>query len=210
MMARQPSLQTIADLTTSAASTVVHAVIDQPTTLGDADCEALHEGLLTQPVNTVTSGAFVGVGAWLATRITSLEPDQRKVAATFAALVALNGVGSIAYHGPQFPGSQTLHDLPIYGMLAMSAGVPLWRTTRGRPGLPGWSGVKGVALAAAAVVGGASYIGGRTASRTCDPDSWLQFHGLWHLSTAAVAAIWSTVLWPVDDFDDVDEEDVTK
>lgn len=176
----------------------MRALLDQPTTLGDSDCETMRDGLVSQPVNTVTSGAFIGVGAWLATRVRSLEVDQQPSAASFGALVALNGVGSVAYHGPQFPGSQTLHDLPIYGMLAISAGVPTWRRSRRRVALPGWSTRRGVALALAAVVGGASYLGGRTASRTCDPDSLVQFHGLWHLSTAALAAIWSTVLWPIE------------
>lgn len=184
---------------------VVRSALDQPPDLGSSDCEALHAGFFTQPVNTVTSGAFIGVGAWLAARTVALEHGQRVGAATFAALAALNGIGSVAYHGPQFPGSQTLHDVPIYGMLAMGAGVPAWRRLRRRAAVPGWSPAHGIALVAAAVVGGVAYVGGRSASRVCDPDSWIQFHGLWHLATAAATGVWATALWPVDRDDSVVE-----
>lgn len=178
------------------AETIAHAVLDQPPTLGDSDCEAMHAGFFTQPVNTVTSGAFLGVGMWLATRVASLDRPQRFSAATFAAVVALNGLGSVAYHGPQFAGSETLHDVPVYGLIAAGVGVPAWRWSRRREPLPGWSTGRGLALLAGAVTGGAAYLGGRTASRVCDPDSWFQFHGVWHLATAAVAGVWGTVLWP--------------
>lgn len=171
-------------------------LLEQPPTLGDSDCEALRAGFLSQPVNTVTSLSFLGVGLWAATRVPALEQRERTPAALFAALVALNGVGSAAYHGPQFPGAQALHDLPAHGAALMSIAVPLWREVRGRRALPGWTAPKGYGLAAVAALAAASYLEGRSASRLCDPESWLQLHGLWHLSTAALMALWTTVLWP--------------
>lgn len=183
-------------LASRAAASALDIALSQPPRLGDSDCEALHEGVFAQPVNTATSLSFLGVGVWAASRVRSLRPEDRASASAFAAMVALNGLGSAAYHGPQFPGSQTLHDLPAYGVLVVGGAVPLWRKLRGREALPGWSNVKGYSMLGANAVAAGSYVEGRTASRMCDPDSWVQFHGLWHLSTAAVMAIWATVLWP--------------
>ncbi|MGB6059882.1 MAG: hypothetical protein WBF71_16620 [Microthrixaceae bacterium] len=174
-------------------------VLNQPPTLGDSDCESLHDGLFAQPVNTVTSLSFLGVGLWAASRVPSLQRGDRAGATAFASLVALNGVGSAAYHGPQFPGSQTLHDLPAYGVVVVGAAVPLWRRVRGRRALPGWTNAKGLGILASNSVAAVSYAEGRSASRMCKPDSWVQFHGLWHLSTAAMMAVWATVLWPETD-----------
>ena len=191
-----PMRTAISAIASRAASSVRDLVLNQPPSLGDSDCEALHAGFFSQPVNAVTSLSYLGVGIWAATRVPSLQREERSAASVFAAIVALNGVGSVAYHGPQFPGAQTLHDLPAYGVAVMSAAVPLWRKLRGRKAFPGWTGAKGIGLLAANSVAAGSYIEGRSASRMCDPDSWVQFHGLWHLSTAAVMAIWATVLWP--------------
>lgn len=47
-------------------------VLDQPETLGDGDCEALRPGPIGQPVNTVTSLAYVAAGAWLLRRVPAL------------------------------------------------------------------------------------------------------------------------------------------
>lgn len=189
----------LAPLVQQAAQEVRRAVLDQPPTLGDGDCEALHSGFFLQPVNTVTSLSFIAVGIWGASRITSLARSDRLPAAAYATIVALNGVGSVAYHGPQFPGAQTMHDLPAYGIVGLGLGVPIWRRLRGRAALPGWSSTRAAAMAVGVVVAGSSYVGGRTASRTCNPASWVQFHGLWHLSTAGLMAVTAAVLWPVPD-----------
>ncbi|HTO01532.1 MAG TPA: hypothetical protein VL068_12745 [Microthrixaceae bacterium] len=179
-----------------AAEGVLAVVLDQPSTLGDSDCEALHSGFFSQPINTLTSMSYAAGGIWAATRIGSLRREQRLAASTYSALMVFNGVGSVAYHGPQFPGAQTLHDLPVLGLVGFGAAVPIWRKLRGHRALPGWSnrriGVIGVASTVAAV----SYVEGRTASRVCDPNSWVQFHGLWHISTAVAMTMWSTILWP--------------
>lgn len=171
-------------------------MLDQPGTLGDGDCEALRPGVLGQPVNTATSFAHVAVGAWLAVRVPRLPSADRPAASAFAGLVALTGAGSVAYHGPQFPGAQTFHDAPILAAGALAAGVPVVRRRAGRAPVPGWSPRLGGAMVATAVVAGVAYRAGRTDSRCCRPRSLLQPHGLWHLATAALIALWGAALWP--------------
>jgi hypothetical protein len=174
----------------------VRRVVGQPETLGDSDCERLHDGLLGQPVNTVTSMAYVAAGAWLGARAARLERRDRPAAGWYAAFVAITGMGSVFYHGPQFAGAQLLHDLPIAGVVGIGAAVPLLRSRRGRPPVPGWSPRLGVGMAAAAVVAGASYVGGGTDSSLCRPDSIVQLHGLWHVATASLVTMWGLALWP--------------
>lgn len=179
----------------SVAARVRRIALDQPETLGDGDCEALRAGLIGQPTNTVTSLAYVGVGAWLASRISGLPASSRRGALAYAALAALTGVGSVAYHGPQFTGAQLLHDLPIVGVFGIGVAVPLWRARAGRVALPGWSTTRGMAIAATAGVAGAAYLAGGTTSPLCRPESLLQAHGFWHLGTASVIALWGATLW---------------
>ncbi len=47
-----------------------------------------------------------------------------------------------------------------------------------------------VAIAVFAVVGGASWVLGRSDSPLCEPDSWYQLHGLWHMLSAVVFGLW--------------------
>jgi hypothetical protein len=46
------------------------------------------------------------------------------------------------------------------------------------------------AIAVVAVVGGASWVLGRSNSPLCEPDSWYQLHGLWHMLSALVFGLW--------------------
>jgi hypothetical protein len=169
--------------------------LDQPETLGDGDCEALRAGLIGQPTNTLSSLAFVGVGAWLAARVGELPDASRRGALAYASFTAITGIGSVAYHGPQFVGAQFLHDLPILGVFGVGAFVPLWRLRNGRAALPGWSSGRGLAIVAAGTVAGLAYLAGGTESPLCQPESLLQPHGLWHLGTAAVIALWGATVW---------------
>ena len=177
------------------AARVRSVALDQPPTLGDGDCEALRDSWLGQPVNTVTSIGYVAVGAWLGARSSRLPRDRRPSAVTYAGLVALTGIGSVAYHGPQFPGAQMLHDVPIIAASAVGAAVPLSRLARGREALPGWSTRSGVAIGACGALGLVSYAAGRTGSPLCRPRSLLQPHGVWHLATAALLGLWGSVIW---------------
>ena len=94
--------------------------------LGESDCELIRGGLLVQPVNALTSLAFVVAGLAVASR----GPEERtSTAIVFAALLVAVGVGSVAYHGPQLPGAQLLHDTSIHLLLAF---VALHRVGAGR------------------------------------------------------------------------------
>lgn len=91
--------------------------------LGASDCEALHHGLLAQPVNAWSSLAYILVGLGLVTRWPGSEPEDRPTVLCTAAIVASVGVGSLLYHGPDLPGSRWLHDLSVAGALGLVAAV---------------------------------------------------------------------------------------
>lgn len=78
-----------------------------------------------------------------------------------------------------------MHDLPIPALLVLAIGTPLVRARRGEAALPGWSRRRGLALAATTAAGLSTYAGGRTGAPTCDPESPIQLHGVWHLLSAA-------------------------
>ena len=83
--------------------------------LGAGDCERIGLGLLAQPVNTLSSLAYVAAGSWLVA--TARAPGGRARAALgLAALLA--GAGSADFHGPAWPGARWLHDLGIVALLA--------------------------------------------------------------------------------------------
>lgn len=111
--------------------------------LGESDCELIHSGLLVQPVNALTSLAFVIVGLAVAFR-GRRGPTSRAMA--FAALLVAVGIGSLAFHGPQLPGAQLLHDTSIHLLLAF---VVLYRLG---------DGPDGVSAGALAMVGAASVL----------------------------------------------------
>lgn len=82
---------------------------------GAGDCEAIRDGLLAQPVNALSSAAYVVAG------LAVLGPTARAGAGTgetatqalFGWLVAAVGVGSILFHGPMPPWARIVHDLSI-------------------------------------------------------------------------------------------------
>ena len=65
---------------------------------GGADCEALRDGLLAQPVNSLSSLAYVAAAIVLVRR----QPRHRVPALALAAV----GVGSFLYHGPMPDGAE--------------------------------------------------------------------------------------------------------
>lgn len=80
--------------------------------IGESDCEHLGEGLLAQPVNALSSFAYVVVGVAIAV-VAARRVDRPGPSYVYAACVALIGLGSVAFHGPQPMGSRIMHDLPI-------------------------------------------------------------------------------------------------
>lgn len=80
--------------------------------MGSADCESIGDALLAQPVNALSSLAYVVVGAII---VAFAVRGRRAVVPSlvYATCVAAIGIGSVLFHGPQTTGSQVLHDLPI-------------------------------------------------------------------------------------------------
>jgi hypothetical protein len=147
---------------------------------------------LAQPVNAVSSLAFVPAGAWVAARASGVTGwRQWEVLGIGAALVA-NGVGSFAYHGPQPSWAELAHDGPIVAVLALLTVNEVARAVdqgerppvgpdRGRR-----AGRVAVATGLAAL---AAYGLGRTGSPACRPETAFQWHAVWHgLAAVALAA----------------------
>jgi hypothetical protein len=175
-----------------------------------ADCELIGPGVLGQPVNTITTLAFVVAGAYL------LRQRLRWVG---IALIA-TGIGSFLFHGPMPAGSEWVHDVTLAWLILVIAGIgeswEKWSRLRGLAVVAALFGLVPVvadpvaaALTAFAVVlilrrdrsvatvgplvliGVVAIIGrlGATGNPLCDPDSLLQPHGLWHIG-AAVGVVW--------------------
>jgi hypothetical protein len=155
------------------------------TRLGSTDCERLRPGLIAQPVNTATSLAFVVAAGATALRSRRRGTPYGAQEVAYSALLALVGIGSVAFHGPQPRGAKVLHDAPIAGMLALAVATPVVRRARGRTPLPGWTPRSAAVLAGLAAAAAAAFAGGRTSAPTCCPDCVLQLHGLWHVLAAA-------------------------
>ena len=176
-----------------------------------ADCERILESWWGQPVNTVTSAAFVVAAALVWWRRHDMPT---------ALFLAAIGAGSIAFHGPMPVWAEFLHDAsivltlawillvetgrerswplafavglavsvkpvvadPAQALLAVAAiGVVLVVSRRRPRRLP----AVGI-LAAGALVGTLS----RTGGPLCDPDSIWQGHGFWHVAAAAALTLW--------------------
>ena len=180
-----------------------------------ADCEAIGKGLLSQPVNSVTTVAFVVAGIWIIWR----RPDRSWVG---AALIA-TGFGSLLFHGPMPSGATWAHDVTLAWLVLVVAGTGTrWERSTRVPGLvvlavffalvPAAADPVTVMLTAVAVVvriridrsphtwgafsllAIAAIVGrlGATGWPLCDPESLIQPHGLWHLAAAVSVAWWAT------------------
>ena len=82
--------------------------------LGESDCEQIRTGLIAQPVNALSSLAYVAGGGWVAARGVRAG---RPAAVAFGALLGAVGVGSVLYHGPCPPGAQQVHDSSLAAAL---------------------------------------------------------------------------------------------
>ena len=152
--------------------------------LGESDCERARAGVLTQPIYALTSLAFIPAG------VLSIVPAmratgrlRRHLAAYAGALVGV-GLGSFAYHGPQPAWAGRAHDGSI--ILALACALMVTPTDRGRRKHI-WRTGPGRLSAAFIAAALPAYVGGRTGSPLCDPDSSIQLHGVWHVLTAASA-----------------------
>lgn len=174
------------------------------------DCEAVVDAFLGQPVNSLTSLAFVAGGVVILWRSGPKWVGIASVA---------TGVGSFLFHGPMTPRSEWVHDFTLAWLILVVAGVgKSWERWTRLPGLaalavataiPGLADPVAVALAAVAIfilvrddrsvstlgplvlLAIVAVIGrlGATGGPLCDPGSAWQPHGLWHLG-AATAVVW--------------------
>lgn len=135
------------------------------------------DGALAQPVLAVTSLAYVAAG--MAVLSWAVRVRAPLAGAAGVALVAV-GVGSFAFHGPQPSWAKPAHDWPIVAAAAVYA-VGLARGGH-RQRRSAWAGPAGVFA-----LGLAAYAAGRTGSPLCRPDSLWQYHGAWHVLSAAAA-----------------------
>ncbi len=154
---------------------------------GHSDCERIVSDVLAQPVLAITSLAYVAAGL----AVLSWAARVRAPLAGAAGLVLVAvGVGSFIFHGPQPSWAGPAHDWPIIAVAVVYA-VSLARSGRRQLRLI-WAPAGGVfALALAA------YAAGRTGSPLCRPDSWWQYHGAWHVLSAAAAGWAARAMAPV-------------
>lgn len=197
--------------------------------IGESDCELLRDGLLAQPVLTWTSLAYVGAAVGLAAT-TRVVGARRPLATAFVVSLALIGIGSVLFHGPQPDGTRWIHDVPIVacllsmvaidaaqiGAVTIQRATALWITGTVTTAVV-TAVVADVALAVGAVTVAALLVAevlvgrprrtwvplltvgvvaallnglGRTDAPLCDPESVVQWHGVWHLLTAAGFVLW--------------------
>ena len=88
-------------------------------TLASSDCEAIREGFLGQPVNALSSGAYLVAGAALVADAAGTSGAHRHRLVTFGLAVAANGVGGVGYHGPGDRLSRWVHDSALLASLGL-------------------------------------------------------------------------------------------
>ena len=176
------------------------------------DCEAVVHAVLGQPVNSLTTAAFVVGGLIVMVRTRHVWVGIASVA---------TGIGSFLFHGPMPPYAEWAHDATLaWLLLVVGSHGRSWESWARIPGLlviaaivavPGTAYPLGVALAAGAIVlllmedrspatlgpltllVVVAIIGrlGSTGGPLCDPDSIWQPHGLWHLGAATAVTWWA-------------------
>ena len=179
------------------------------------DCESVVHGVLGQPVNSITTFAFVAAGLVIIRRTDHIWIGVASIS---------TGLGSFLFHGPMPSYSEWVHDATLaWLLLVVAAHGRSWQRWAQLPGLliiaavvaiPGTADPLGAALAAAAIVilvmrdrsfstygplallATVAIIGrlGATGGPLCDPDSIWQPHGLWHAGAAVAVAWWAVAL----------------
>ncbi len=87
--------------------------------IGESDCENIGAGFLAQPVNAISSLAFVLFGIIVVVSAVSQPRNERVNRFIVGTLMIATGGGSVLFHGPQGPASHFLHDATI--LLTMAA-----------------------------------------------------------------------------------------
>lgn len=151
--------------------------------LGGTDCEHIGTGWLAQPANADSSLAYVAVGGWLLHR--AAGRIDRVVLVVAGTAMAVVGLASVAYHGPQPTWAEPAHDWSIAWLAVVLIGLVVWRSAqesgwRAAAVDARWWWAAGACWTAALV----AYVTGRTGSRLCQPESLWQPHAAWHVLSA--------------------------
>lgn len=179
-----------------------------------ADCELIGSGLLGQPVNALSSIAFVVAGIIVLTR----RPALRWVG---FGLVS-TGIGSFLFHGPMPQADEWAHDVSLAWLIAILGGLGTrWERLTRLPALlviatlfavaPSAADPISVALTVVAVVNvlradrspaALAPLGllalvaiygrlGASGGPLCQPGSMFQPHAVWHLGAAMAVTWWA-------------------
>jgi hypothetical protein len=139
------------------------------------DCETVLDTFFGQPVNSLTTGAFLLGGAVIWARSRQL---------ILAVAVIATGIGSFLFHGPMPALSRLAHDTTLW-LLVTVVTVKIVIDFRATGA---WRHLVGpVALVAIVAVIGRL---GATGGPLCHPDSIWQPHGLWHIGAATAVTWW--------------------
>lgn len=142
-----------------------------------SDCERIRPGRIGQPANTVSSLAFVVAALPMAR---SARRHRQPAWLAVAAATAVEGIGSVAYHGPGGRRAKWLHDAGLVALVATTA------VAVGREGRPVTRRPVTAGLTAAAI---ALHTLSRTGGPLCSCRSPVQGHAVFHgLAAAALAA----------------------
>jgi hypothetical protein len=144
--------------------------------IGQSDCEHVVGATLAQPVLAITSLAYIAAG--LAVLCWAVRARGALAVAAGVVLIAV-GAGSFVYHGPQPSWAGLAHDWPIIALGAVYA-AGLTRTARRQRRV--WMTAAGIFTLALI-----AYAAGRSGSSLCRPESLWQYHGAWHVLSAASA-----------------------
>ena len=139
-----------------------------------SDCEQIRPGRIAQPANTISSLAFVAAAIPIAR---AARRRQQPAWLAVAAATAVEGIGSVAYHGPGGRTAKQLHDAGLVA-LAVTLGVALAQRGRSRRG-----GARGPRCSTTAAV--TLHTLSRTGGPLCSCRSPLQGHAVFHLLAAA-------------------------
>lgn len=135
------------------------------------DCELITEAFPAQPINTLSSLAFVIAAAYL----------WRRSHRLFGAVTAFVGVGAILFHGTPSVAASAVHDGALVAAF-LGSGVLAWRRIR--------VGDLPLTSLIVAAVGILIWSRSRTGGPWCDPNTLIQGHAIWHVMAAwAVAAL---------------------
>lgn len=107
------------------------------------DCECHHGRRVQQPVNALSSLAYVVAGAAVHRDVATGRSDPAMD--VLAGLLVAEGVGSVAFHTGPGRVAHLAHDVPLLGLLGHLAGWSLGRVAGDAPGGARWgAGLAGV------------------------------------------------------------------